>query len=74
MASGGEMRRHFGRGLQGVGGLHAAQHHVGAGDAGRPRWRRDPYMLLEALRFHVEAVAIDRLDMLRAAEPLRPAR
>jgi hypothetical protein len=67
---GGEVGRHFGRGLRRVSvDFHAAQDQVGAGDAVGLRCSpRRLHVLVEAQGFHVQAVALDLVDMGRAAD------
>jgi hypothetical protein len=63
-----KVRRHFRGGLQGIGRLHAAQHHVGAVDAAGVGACGDLDVLLEGLRFHVEAVALIASTCARPAD------
>jgi hypothetical protein len=60
-----EVRRHFRGGIRRIGGLDAAQHQLRAPHAAGIEAGVDPYMLAKGLRIHQQAVAADRLDVLR---------
>jgi hypothetical protein len=62
------VRAHLRRSAFRVGGLDAEQHQLGASHGADFRAGLDRHMRLEGLRIEQQAVAADRLDVLRPAD------